>query len=323
MGPNPLFVQLDLGGVWRIGLFFGVAAGLVFWIRDGSLPLNVKLLWGYVLLYALFILEFPVVLFGELNTAYQATAGQAFVEALFIPMGAFHFKKQIPRVLPYFVVYALACVWGHWNGLLVAPSFSLAFAALAFPFVPWWVNVATVATVLGHHGTTALVILAAQLFAYTLHDFKRQASTFAVFVVLLLCVAYTNTGAMFDSGARLHVFAEFMRFWAKEPMWVIFGVGPGSFIWTSILLQPVPYLIHLQMHSDWLQILWELGLVGFGLALWTWTAAVKNAWGNPRLVSALFGAAAFGLTYYPLRFYPTALLTAYIVVAGFNYKSDS
>jgi hypothetical protein len=325
--PSPLWTQVDIGGVWQISYFIGVALILVGWLRHlkprEALPLPAKLLWGYVLLSALFIIEWPAPHFMQYTAAYSRTAAQAFIEVLFIPVGAILFNQQIKRLIPWAVALSLACVWFHWTGLLRAPSFHSSFAALAVPFLPMWMWPVVGITALTHHGSTALMIMAVQgaVIGWSYRHVKWVKPGMAVLLLACGAAAWIHSGAMFDGGERLMKWRQFMTFWAQEKKWWVLGVGPGSFMWTSLMLDKFkPNDLFLQMHNDWLQIVFENGLVGLGLVLWTLLAAVKRVWGNPWLLASLAGLAVFGLTYYPLRFAPTALLTAWIMVRCLSYR---
>lgn len=328
MEPNPLVTQVDLGGMWHIALFAGVSFGIIAWLHGlYFIPRTARVLWAYVLISATFILEWPALHFGPYTTAYQATAGQVIAEAVFIPLLALTLFGRIRQVLPFAALFACACVWGNWPGLMLAPSFNSAFAALCVPFIPWWAALPVIVTVFTHHGSTALLILGAQFFAYSL-TYTRPARMLAAWLVCGSClflVAHTHQHApMFDGMERLEHWKTFMQFWAKEPRWIALGVGPGSFMWTSAIMYKFQSPIFLQMHSDWLQILWELGAVGLLLAIAVTIQAIKSAWGNLETFAGVLGCVVFGLTYHPLRFAPTALLIAWIFVRAFvSCKSNS
>lgn len=320
MNTNPLYVQLDLGGVWYITFFFGIAATLVLALKRLSLPLPAKLFWAYTLLYSLFYLEFPLVYFGEMTNVFKLTAGQVFVETLFVPLTVLFFWDKIERLIPYAVAFALLCAWAGWPGLFNAGSFNLAFAALGFMFCPLWLRALVVATVATHHGNTAALILAAHALAYGFKGYGWKYWRVALLALALLFLAlYAREGSFVGGFDRLQKYELFMRFWANDWRWIGFGVGPGSFVWTSFMLDDKNRSdLFVQMHSDWLQIAWELGAAGFGLAVWTWISAVRIAWGKVEVLSALFGCAAFALTYHPLRYYPSAILTAYIFFRAYS-----
>lgn len=113
---------------------------------------------------------------------------------------------------------------------------------------------------------------------------------------------------------RLETYKEAMGFWATSWKWVTLGVGPGTYMWYALIsrhfvLAPNYFI---QMHSDWLQILWELGAVGLSLSLLAFGKAIQNAWNNIPVLCGLMGSAAFAMTYHPLRFFPSALLVSTI-----------
>lgn len=317
---------IDLGGIWHIAIFAGIACAVVKWtsIWREFIPLSARLLCCYVLLQALFILEWPAMHFGPYTPEYQATAGQVFVEVLFIPYMAMAFFRYTTRVIPYLAAFACLCTWMNWGGLLHAPSFNSAFAAAAIPFLNPWLVVGVFVTVMFHHGSTAVMIIWAQLLARVIrHRTAEGWMVFMVGTIGMYVIASEHSGLLFDGLERISKWNQFMCFWVREWRWILVGVGPGSFIWTSLMLDNFkPHSLFMQMHSDWLQILWELGVVGLGLSIWVFVDAVKRAWGSTDELAALFGVAAFGLTYYPLRFMTPALLTAYIFVRAFSCKSD-
>ncbi len=95
-------------------------------------------------------------------------------------------------------------------------------------------------------------------------------------------------------------------------MFRIAGVGPGSFMWCSLLIDKFKEPMFLQMHSDWLQLAFEEGIVGILLVIATVLIAVKRALSNKRVLMGIAGASVFALTYHPLRFFPSAIMLALI-----------
>lgn len=337
MNQNLFFTQIDPGGTWHITWFLGLAVVIVLCMKELSEPIEAKLLWGYILVYALYLVEYPAPHFKAYTIAFQSTAGQAFIEAFMIPISIYFFHRVMNRIIPWVIGVTIACVWCHWDGLMVASSFNTALIALSLPFLPSWLFWIALYTVLAHHGSTALLIVAAQAFAYTI----KKTDTLGWFLVLMGClfgIAYLHhTGAWLDGSERLQKYDQFMRFWfygrtdqipyamPTRPYWkwVIAGVGPGTFMWFSLIFDHFKGNLFLQMHSDWLQILWETGVVGLGLTIAVFMRAAKNAWNDVKLLSALFGCAAFGITYHPMRWFPTALLTTLIVYLCLNCRKCS
>lgn len=316
---------IDTGTIRMMLFFFAISLTAVMWVFKWNkfLSFPAQLLWGYVLVWGLYLLEYPAPHFAPFTASFQSQAGQVVAECVFIPLLVMMNFKLIGRLIPYAAAFACAATWLNMPGFLNAPSFNSAFAAASFMLTPWWVKPIIAVTVIAHHGSTAMAILGVQVFAYTLFDKKLWPVT-ALILAMLGAAAWAKSGALFDGGDRLTHWHTYMSFWAKEPRWVVLGVGPGTFTYMAAMLDQFKAPLYLQMHSDWLQILWELGAVGFGLAVWVFTDAVKRAWKEPDLLTSILGVGVFALTYHPLRYLPSALLTAWIFVrAVVNYKANS
>ena len=315
---------IDLGQIRLILFFAAISLTAVVWVFKWNkfLSLPAQMLWAYTLVSALFILEFPLAHFAPYTSAFQAQAGQIVAEVVFIPLLAMMLHRWIGYAIPWAAGAACLAVWFNVPGFLNAPSFNTAFAAACVPLIPWWVRLPVLVTICAHHGSTAMLIVGVQLLAYC-----RAPKFFAGWAVLaagLAWIAHTHSGALFDGGERLEHWHRYMEFWAREPRWVILGVGPGSFTYIAAMLDKFQAPLFLQMHSDWLQILWELGAAGLVLAVFTFGDAVKRAWKDPDALASVLGIGAFAITYHPLRYLPTALLTAWILVrVVVNYKVDS
>lgn len=311
---NPLTVQIDQGGIWHLSVFIGCV--FIIWAAIWNLKMlatEAKILWIYLLTQAIYYFEYPAAHFGLYDTAFQAQAAQVFAEALIIPIGALFFSKRIFQILPFVILYELVCIWLKRDGLMIAASFDTTFCALAIPFLPWWMIYAVVMTALTHHGSTALVVIGAQLFAFAVKD-KRLISLFLGASMILFTAAKWHSYGMgfIDGESRIAVYKKSLDFLTFHKEWIPLGVGPGSFIWTSLLMSNFQGGLWMQMHSDWLQIFWELGAVGFLLVILALTRSIRTAWDTPQLLAAIFGCVASCLTYHPMRFFPPALLIAFI-----------
>ena len=309
--------QVDIGGIWRIGFVVVGAIALYFFMEGYGKKIGWAAtgLWFYTLTYCLYLVEYPKLHFGLANTAYQASAGATFISVLLLGWFAVNHPRIIKSALPYILLIECLLLSFGGDGLMSARSFDLAFLALCVPIAGLGLAIWSVVLILINHGATAQLILIAQLFAVAL-KYKRFRPYFLTGVIVLVTVAYLHSyGAYFDGGERLHKWRQMLSIWKSSGSYVLFGVGPGTFTWQSMAadnwVQP-SYKYFLWMHSDWLQILFELGLVGFTLAVATFYRAVKLAWSKPRLLAAVFGAAAFGLTYYPLHFALSAVVVGMI-----------
>lgn len=311
---NPLTMQIDIGGIWRLGLFWGLALCILgLAAKARKVGIFAAILWAYVAGRALYLLEYPALPFGIYNTAFQATAGQALAELILIPLAAIFSPKWIWRIVWIVVAIEIGSVWGLYQGIMSWPSLSTAFIALCLPWLPMWLAVAGVITILAHHGSTALVIFAVQMIVEATR-WKSRHWLLILFLNALAITAYIHSsGPLLDGSERLAAYRRFMDLWSSDINLILFGSGPGTFMWVSLIFDKFKGDLFLQLHSDWLQITFELGMLGVLLSVGVLGECSVKAWRSPKLLSGVLGAGAFMLTYHPLRFFPSAFVIALIV----------
>ena len=115
------------------------------------------------------------------------------------------------------------------------------------------------------------------------------------------------TRAVYDAGAwavvnRADFVVTSLRMWATEP---VFGVGAGRYLPLSSQFMPPVLLAHYSggenAHNNFLQVAAEFGAAGAAALVWLLGVAGLHAWravrarrsGDPLLVGASYGAAAF------------------------------
>lgn len=317
---NPLLtIQLDIMGGWRLSLFlmaFSVFCVLLRLAR-GHIETTAVAAFGWAVLRGIFILEYPTMQYGDANFAFMSSAGQATVELLILGCFACFASAKVRKLIPFFIGVEMAMVWVFGCGFMMQTSFDTATIALCIPYLNWWMTMLAILTILCHHGTTALLILGAILFALLLRHKRDQFmhSLMACFALVGGCAAiYHNHDMLLNGGERLAVWHRYMAWWWDQGWPVIlFGTGLGSFTWLNLVIDKFKEPHFIQMHNDWLQITFELGLVGVGLVVAAFVTAIRRAWREfPLAVPATFGLAAFMLTYHPLRFAPTMVITVFI-----------
>lgn len=315
--PSVLTIPVDLGGIWHYGWAFGLLACLAMGFsrrRDWLNPATVLLC--YFVGRAVWILEAPLLPFGDYTRAFQATAGQAAIEIVLVYLGARAFVRafgRTPRLASYLVWFEIFMVWANHAGLLGWESFDCALLALTLPFITARVPIAVaLITIFTHHGMTAYLILAAQVLALWPECFPA-----AIWGAILLGFAH-HRGAMLDGLERWHAWTRMMSLWASDSRNYLFGTGPGSFMWISLLRDNFQPPLFLQLHSDWLQILFEDGLVGLGLILGLFISTAVYVRKRRKALALVLGCGAFGLTYHPLRFFPSAftIMVIFILATG-------
>ncbi len=331
---TPLNAQIDYLGLWRISIFFGLIL-LIFmlaWKYRSTLGGPVVALWGYALTRAIYYLEFPTFPFGDYNVAFISTAGQNFCEAFAIPLGVILLGVERIWLWSWFrwvIAIEILLVWIGQPGLMTVPragSLDLALIAMFVPFLPWWLAAVAAVTIVTHHGATAQSVLAVQTVVYIFAYVRRRQAIFlsSISVLGLTAAAYVHTrgASPFDSYGRITLWTRAMNFWIHGSLtqhdtvstkWILLGVGPGSFMWTSFLMDNFRGEVFPWLHSEWLQIPWELGVVALVLVSWVLALAVIRAWECPQTLAAVLGCAVCALSYHPLRYFPSALLVALVM----------
>lgn len=163
-------------------------------------------------------------------------------------------------------------------------------------------------------------------------------------------ILYFIKGAeFFSSSLRLEMWRLFMGVWKNNPANWLWGMGYGTFGVFSQNIQRAladpangelarksfglseqinAHADHwwVWLHNDWLQIIFELGVVGIVLCVATYLLAVKRIWDRgerPELYSLLLYGACM-LMNYPTHVHLSALFGAWILFYSLlNSKADS
>jgi len=165
------------------------------------------------------------------------------------------------------------------------------------------------------------------------HKRTKKAAFCAVFGLLfvLILAGYLSIGtAFFSDSLRFKGYEIFMTYWYHKANWFI-GFGNGSFRLLGPVIQGVnEFMLHnwwIWMHSDWLQLLFETGLIGFVLGCCIFITTVRRALvlREPLLLHAVVGYSAVAAFNYPARYGLTAacgmLLLCYLLRKDRPYKS--
>jgi len=318
-------IDLDPMGIWRLGIFTGIFSILVLFFKRFNSRVTLELTVYFLFLaYCVFSIEFPFCRFGIYQAAFASSAGRTCIELIFVPFAfILSDNKNFVKYFTYFIAANTASIWILKCGIMLQPSFDCSLAAIFLPFAPIWLIFFVLVTMLSHHGSTALLIVAAEVFAFCLKDRKVRIYTTYVmpFIVVLGLIRFKDLSA--GAHSRIDAWTEFMMVWWHQG-WIVraIGFGPGSFPCISILNYPGKGELFIQMHSDWLQFIFEYGILGFSLILSVLIKSIKECWNDTPMLAALFGCAAFATTYHPMRFMPTMILVTYIFWRALNKKAQ-
>lgn len=171
------------------------------------------------------------------------------------------------------------------------------------------------------------------LYLWAKKDFNPFALLISTF--LAICVAMVGYGLqgpkLLISSGRAHVWDLAMRFWWGEGS-PIFGQGLGSFHLYGPSLQMREVLQQglkeanipgfTWLHNDWLQILFESGVLGLALAVAVFGIAFWRCRKTPAIWASLGTYGALAVIQMPLRHYIFAVLGFYLLVTAMGHSPE-
>jgi hypothetical protein len=118
-----------------------------------------------------------------------------------------------------------------------------------------------------------------------------------------------------------------MKFWAPYIIWWLekanpwVGTGLGSFEWISATqnIRQLDGRSRMWLHSDWLQILFETGIVGFLASFALYFLILLRLTGHNRAYWLALGVAM--MTYSPVQFWPIVLLCVLVIKSEKTWSS--
>ena len=133
-----------------------------------------------------------------------------------------------------------------------------------------------------------------------------------------------NNNSLFNDNGRFHLWKISWQYFS-EHFYPYFGSGPGTFYtWGPHIQNIHPETsggIFFWVHNDWLQILFEMGIIGLILALFIFIFALYKLKNNGYLFTSLFLFGYVSLTQFPLRQPIFALLGGWLLFNAFS-KED-
>lgn len=289
---------------------------------------------AYSLVSALTVFQSPLAVYsGMLQIRVDQSSGQAFAQllgislvGLLVPVSAIGF---IAKTLCGFGVLNCMVVIARGYGLWNASTFDAGVIAMMLPllsvyvyFLLGWkwaalVTLLVIAAIGRGGGSTAYFVLAgavAIFFAIELKLKKAIPAALTTSAAVLLIGRHNNPGnAFFDSNGRAPTWDLIMSdWWSTANVWL--GTGTGTFEWRALASQNRTTNVFFCMHNDYLQILYEQGIVGFSLFAITAAVVFSRLRAVPALAASMVGFAVLMLSQSPLRFFITQCCAAFLVV---------
>lgn len=154
---------------------------------------------------------------------------------------------------------------------------------------------------------------------------------FGLLIVCLFCFRVIDPN-LFDSAGRFEAYRLFMMHWLRNANFFT-GFGPGSFsviapgvqMENGFMVSDTYAHFWLQLHSDWLQVLYEYGFVGLLFALGIFSFAFLSFFKNREhgLLASLVGFGSSCLFNFPLRYAAGSLLVAFLVCYANQLEVES
>lgn len=307
--------------LWNwVYLLIGGWACIHFTIKNRFRYTPATLLLGWILLSAMFHICSPrVFLDADLILSRSAArAGIAFLIGLWFVRQNFHWVHEKWReIVATIGIFDIVGYTAFQTPLLGAPTISSCYLAASITVVPRYMLAIWIPVIIYYGGSTAKAILIAQGLLWIYNRGWKKTFWFTSSFVGACAVNFVNQFREASFTSRLEHWEMFWNYWFKAKF-IVQGFGLGSMEWLGFLIQrkvhhmwhaPLPWLSPLskasateyfrEVHSDWYQILLELGVVGFVLSVLVFVRFFKNA--SKEIRYPLIAFAVWGLTYHPLH----------------------
>ncbi len=248
-----------------------------------------------------------------------------FAAKLF-PLGALRKFIKISAVGSAFVIlYAsvFGTKWTPW-GLMLNASMAGCFSAAVIPLFTargglWVYLLALSALATRQSQPIGMLFLVSMLYL-----FRSRYWKFALIApVIAVLIGFALTGdTLFNTDGRSYVWGISARWWADHAnVWLGAGLGSYSVIGPDLTRSLVTRWIWL--HSDWAQILFEQGIVGFTFAVALYCGALYKSRHAYRLFFSLILYGAYCAANMPMHYPLSALYGLYLMRSVIEMKGDA
>lgn len=316
--------------IWRTHQLVGliVLTVMLIFIVFHSFGFRFALALVYTLISAVMLFQNPNATWGELQTRIDATSAISFGTTLLMVfvLTASQLKTLYVMLENLFLIALINCVLVliHGYGIFNASSMDCTFIALMMPY-GWikrnalfnrkqtlgvwtefiFVYGLPVATIIKAQGSTPYFILFGALAAWTI---VYKSKIFSVLLAVPLAIGFITQKEQFlDNNGRFEVWRLFMS-WFWDNANVLLGTGTGSFQWLGPAIQGTNKNLFLFMHNEYLQAIFEQGIVGFVLFSMVAISMLLKARKSPWLFCSLVSVLISMLTQFPFRYFVSQFL---------------
>lgn len=221
------------------------------------------------------------------------------------------------------------------SGLFPNLAFNGGFIGVLAPFIAplgWLKFLLPIVAIACATGASGIVVGTATIVSYFWQVTSGKLLRTILFPLLALATAatlYAFTAGHFTESDRLAIYQLSLQYVTTDINRLVFGSGLGSWMTTGMPLALKSGIardegLWMFLHSDWLQCLFELGLVGMGLTLAVFVECLVVTYQRrPILFSSLLGAGIFGVFYFPMQLPGSAFVVMCLVVASLRGRDEA
>jgi hypothetical protein len=292
---------------------------------------NYSMLWGALISYTLFQ---TFIFFGgppwylETNVMIQqglrldmAYALLTFFVFIFLSgQGVLH--KFLNPLVYASVALSILVLSGYFLGknpafevpLFKNPSMTGSYIAMAAPLLPLWAL-----------PLSLIAIIAMKASVPTLAFFVGLSVRFApskkyLLVWPVLAAVYLSLFGVPNSSGRFHLWGEVFE-WSKNHSFWILGTGLGSSRMLLQVIHPDPGSVFFSMHNDFLQLFFELGVVGTLLIVGICVRTLYLSWVSAPILGSVLATFIVMGANFPLHWPLHALFIASLLAFVFRTET--
>lgn len=340
--------------IWRYQIFYGLLFFSSFFAWH-----TVKKKYGWiafvllswVLIDAVMTYQMPAFTTDVLSLRLRLVSARSFCQVAMVTYFMTQLRPwHLVRLFDVLELFTFAnCSVYLWQGYgaFNAGSMDMAFLAMIYPamvfkdqriFQPWFVyfnpkegiyralmiTLPLIALCTNRPGSTVFMALALGFSAYITIT-KKWESWLVIFPLALMFVGFhmnleAGERTFFDNSGRFGPWTEIMSWWANNAnFWT--GTGSGTFQWLGPMIQNRDDRLMVWLHQDYLQALFEQGIIGFGLMLYVTLMCFIKSFKTPWLFACMVSTFFVMNVQFPLRFLASQIFILLLVRLAYDRES--
>lgn len=326
--------------IWRIQSVAGFTLLTLFFgykiLKKSNL--NTALLFLYCSVSAIFLFQTNFNVYGALHPRIEASSANSFLRLIMLAalmlMTPKNKNDNLIRIVKTLSLIESILVLTFGYGFMNAGSMSVTAIAITYPLM--WVAknknktlnfiyyVTPIASIISLGGTTAYACLFASSLVWGLYrrSIKEKLITLACTLIIPLTGALLIGKDVLESYDRFQVWQIFMNwFHANANIWT--GTGTGTFEWIGPAILDRTKGVYLFMHNEYLQVLFEQGVIGFALMILVMIQCVHLARKRPAILASIAALSVAMLTQFPFRFFFTQFVAVLLIKLSFDERSNA